>query len=298
MDPMFIYNAIVRLDGARLDQLVEELKPASRRMISRLIRRLVAQKMIHRIGYEWFPCRNTSGPSGPSGPERCKEEHSSKNPVAEGCPTEEGLASNMEDEHRTGDSRSTGLVKGQQPADAALAGAGPQMEFDKRISVKREPTSGVQLVPAQAPRDMYSLKTNPVVLRHIVLKVRKARSRHNRGEGAKWAQAKKKGEKYYKMKLVPKETIEDMRDLADTISAAVAHRQWWENEARLVDEMTRLIPDWRHGYKKALRDLDMILAVEEEEEDRVYSQPDLTDATLWSEMIPAVDEHQEGTCQA
>ena len=204
----------------------------------------------------------------------------------------------MEDEHRTGDSRSTGLVKGQQPADAALAGAGPQMEFDKRISVKREPTSGVQLVPAQKPRDMCSLKNHPAVLRHIVLKVRKARSRHNRGEGAKWAQAKKTGEKYYKMKLVPKETIEDMRDLADTISAAVAHRQWWENEARLVDEMTRLIPDWRHGYKKALRDLDMILAVEEEEEDRVYSQPDLTDATLWSEMIPAVDEHQEGTCQA
>ena len=88
--------------------------------------------------------------------------------------------------------------------------------------------------------------------------------------------------KYYKMKLVPKDTIEDMRDLADIISRAVAHGQWWENEARLVKEMNRLIPDWRCGYKKALRDLSMIPLVEEEEE-TAYSQPDLTDATLWSE---------------
>ena len=135
---------------------------------------------------------------------------------------------------------------------------------------------------APKPRDMYSVKANPVVLRHIVQKVRKSRSRHNRGEGAKWAQAKEKGKKYYKMKLVPKDTIEDMRDLADTISAAIAHGQWYENEARLVEEMTRLIPDWRHGYKKALRDLDMI--PEPLVEEKVYSQPDLTGATLQSEI--------------
>src|ERR1017187_2969987 len=55
MDPMDVYNAIVRLGGARLDQLVDELKPASQSTISRLIRRLVNQEMIHRIGYEWFP---------------------------------------------------------------------------------------------------------------------------------------------------------------------------------------------------------------------------------------------------
>src|ERR1035441_4039719 len=91
-----------------------------------------------------------------------------------------------------------------------------------------------------------------------------------------------RNQKYYKMKLVPKDTIEDMRDLADIISRAVAHGQWWENEARLVKEMNRLIPDRRCGYKKALRDLSMIPLVEEEEE-TVYSQPDLTDATLWSE---------------
>ena len=64
MDPMFIYNAIVRLDGARLDQLVEELKPASRRMISRLIRRLVAQKMIHQVGWVWFPMTHLGSGAG------------------------------------------------------------------------------------------------------------------------------------------------------------------------------------------------------------------------------------------
>jgi hypothetical protein len=59
--------------------------------------------------------------------------------------------------------------------------------------------------------------------------------------------------------------------------------------------MTRLIPDWRHGYKKALRDLGLIPpAVEEEEEDRVYSQPDLTGATLWSET----DDGAEATRKA
>src|ERR1017187_9479032 len=54
-DPLIVYNAIVRLDGARLDQLVNELKPVSQRTISRMIRRLAEQEMIHRSGYEWFP---------------------------------------------------------------------------------------------------------------------------------------------------------------------------------------------------------------------------------------------------
>src|ERR1017187_2107023 len=54
-DPLVVYHAVVRLDGARLDRLVKELKPASESKISRLIKRLAKQDMIHRVGYEWFP---------------------------------------------------------------------------------------------------------------------------------------------------------------------------------------------------------------------------------------------------
>src|ERR1017187_970012 len=278
--PMIVYKAIVRLGGARLDQLVDELKPAGRRTISRLRRRLSNQKMIHQVGWVWFPMTHLGsgagtqvGQVGQVGQNDVRL-HSLKNPVEEVCPN--GELASMEDEQRTGaqDKQPLEVVKvakgswpivgaqGQQPSDVALAGAGPQSD-----SVAQDQWPQVRPEVAQKPpRDMYSLKTNPVVLRHIVLKVRKARSRHNRGEGAKWAQAREKKE-YYKMKLVPKDTIEDMRDLADTISAAIAHGQWWENETRLVEEMNRLIPDWRRGYKKALRDLDMIPAVDEDEED-------------------------------
>jgi DNA-binding HxlR family transcriptional regulator len=303
MDPMDVYNAIVRLGGARLDQLVDELKPASQSTISRLIRRLVNQEMIHRIGYEWFPrVRDLTELGSGAGTQlsqvsQVKQNdvvlHPFENPVEEGCPN--GELASMEDEHKTGsqDKQPLEVVKGswpivcsqgQEPSEVALAGAGPQLDSvvqDQCLS--EEPASGVQVRPevVQKPKDMYSVKTNPEVLRHIVLKVRKSKSRHNRGEGAKSARAMAE-KKYYKMKLVPKDTIEDMRDLADIISRAVAHGQWWENEARLVKEMNRLIPDWRCGYKKALRDLSMIPLVEEEEE-TVYSQPDLTDATLWSE---------------
>src|ERR1039457_2053743 len=188
MDPMIVYNAIVRLGGARLDQLVDELKPASRRPISNLIRRLVGQEMIHPIRYEWFPCRNTSGPSQPSTGTQVGKVgkvgkndvvlHPFENPVEEVCPN--GELASMEDEHKTGsqDKQPLDVVKGswpivcsqgQEPSEVALAGAGPQLDSVAQDQWPSddddEPASGVQVRPevAQKPRDMYSLKTNPEV---------------------------------------------------------------------------------------------------------------------------------------
>src|ERR1039458_654694 len=110
MDPMIVYNAIVRLGGARLDQLVEELRPAKRRTISRLIHRLSVQEMIHHAGYEWFPCVTDLAQLGSGAGTQVGQVghndvvlHSLKNPVEEACSAEEGLA-RMKDEHRTEDS--------------------------------------------------------------------------------------------------------------------------------------------------------------------------------------------------
>jgi hypothetical protein len=120
-------------------------------------------------------------------------------------------------------------------------------------------------------------------MRNIVLKVRKARSRHNRGEGAKKARAMEQ-KKYYKMKLIPQETIEDMEYLATVMLRSVVHGKWAEDEAMHVAEMTRLIPDWRNGYKKALRDLGMLV-----------EEPESAEAE-WTQRVNAMqDDADTGT---
>jgi hypothetical protein len=192
--------------------------------------------------------------------------------VEEEAPLLDADLASIEDEPLTEESRAIAGPFGEQkdleesaPLSLSLRGAGSEANG-----------SDANGTPV---RDMFSLKNHPAVLRHIVQKVRKARSRHNRGEGAKWAQARE-NKKHYKMKLVDKETIRDMVYLDDAMCRSVAHETWWEDEAGHVAEMTRLIPDWRHGYKKGLRDLDMVGPAAE-----VSEAPDLTgdDARIVSE---------------
>jgi hypothetical protein len=274
-DPIIVYNAIVRLGGARLDQLVNELKPISQSTVSRLIRLLVGQEMIHRSGYEWFPVLDLGSGvldlcSGEgtqlsqvkqSGTQLSQVKQNDVRTQCFGNPTEKpnsnGFLARMEDKHL---------------ADALahpIGGSFGSMSDDTNAALSLALRAALEEADNGIPipiNNRFTIKNDPAVMRHIVLKVRKARSRHNRGEGAKCARAKAL-KKYYSMKLIPRVDIEDMRYLALSISKSVAHGLWWDDEAMHVKEMDRLIPDWRCGYTKALRDLGLLDDEPDEPED-------------------------------
>jgi|ERR1017187_7021541 hypothetical protein len=206
-----VYDAIVRLGGARLGEIVSDTH-VGRRTASDLIRKLAAKDAIFLLGKVWY---STSLPkrSGESGGNHVVI-HGSENQLA-----------SMRLKTTPGRGGVSNPVISEMPYREALTIAGPQREVLAKGT------------------DMYMPRIMCFILGHVA----DLRSKQNQMEGLK-----KSRNKHYLMKrLHSKETIEDMRDLVDSLDICACQGCPKEDFDYLTRKMSRLLPDWQESIRWA-----------------------------------------------
>lgn len=268
LNPEVVYNAIVRLGGARLDQIHVTLMPTSRSSVSRAIRKL-AGKCIMKTGERWTPISAVSvlDPAPQVGQVEVPDSIPVLDPVAEVGQVDPQVGQvgqveallldpvgqvgqvgqNHVDLHGS-KNMATGAPANNGEPDGSLLGSEnePLIGADRPDGgsvQQKDPDESVADAAFRAARATASVNGEPSqveVMKFFLTYVANIKSKHNQREGLK----KSRDKEYQINGYTPREKIDAMRDLAIHLMGAVAQNTLIRDLRWISDSMNLLITDW------------------------------------------------------